>query len=90
MLATIAAEDAPDMMRELRREVADGDMPEVARTSHALKGLLSAFETKEPVSGLEALIEAARENDPVTVASLHQKIAPSLADLLEEIRQLAS
>lgn len=89
MLATIAVEDAPPMMESLAAQIADHSLAEVARTTHSLKGLLSAFETGEPVSELESLIEAARSDDGSEATHVFQRIKPSLQTLMAEIKAIA-
>ncbi|WP_068264957.1 Hpt domain-containing protein [Rubripirellula obstinata] len=89
MLATIAVEDAPAMMESLESQIDDPTLTEAARTAHSLKGLLSAFETGEPISELEPLIEAARRGDKTEAATVHAAIKPKLQSLMTEIEAIA-
>lgn len=88
MLAAIAVEDAPPMMELLDTQTADQSLIEAARTAHSLKGLLSAFETGEPVSDLELLIEACRQHNAVEAAEVLQRIKPKLQTLVSEIKAI--
>lgn len=89
MLANIAAEDAPEMIQTLDTQVHQSSLADAAHTAHSLKGLLSAFETGEPVSELEPLIEAARQGDQAEVDQVHQQIKPKLQSLVTEIEAIA-
>ena len=67
-----------------------GELAEAAKVGHALKGLLSTFETGEPVSELQPLIDAARAGDEASVTSVHASVRPQLNTLVTEIGALAS
>ncbi|WP_182869511.1 hypothetical protein [Stieleria mannarensis] len=88
MLAKIAAEDAPGLMSQLDDYVKQSELAEAARVGHALKGLLSTFETGEPTCELQPLIDAARAGDQSTVTSVHSAIQPDLNQLVSEIDAL--
>lgn len=89
MLANIAAEDGPPMLRQVRDALADGNCSEAARTGHALKGLLSTFESGSPVDELQPMIDAARLDDIGTARQAHETAAPKLEKLMSEIETLA-
>ena len=90
MLAKIAAEDAPGLLSQLEDHIQQCELAEAAKVGHALKGLLSTFETGEPVSELQPLIDAARAGDDASVASVHASVRPQLFTLVTEIGALAS
>lgn len=90
MLATIATEDAPVMIETLDTEVQEQSLPNAAKTAHSLKGLLSTFETGEPVSELQPLIDAARRSDANEVTQLHSDMRAKLDVLMTEIKELVA
>ncbi|MCA9135838.1 MAG: Hpt domain-containing protein [Planctomycetales bacterium] len=89
LLAGIASEDAPQMISRLETEVQEDLLPQAALTAHALKGLLSAFETAEPVSTVQNLIDTARAGDAEALKRQHDEITPKLCNLVREIASLA-
>lgn len=90
MLAKIAVEDAPEMIEMLDTQVEGKLLSDAAKTAHSLKGLLSAFETGEPVSDLQPLIDAARQGDSNDVVKLHSEVGSKLEKLLSEIGGIIS
>lgn len=88
LLAGMVAEDAPMLLDQLKSNIQSSDSACVAATGHALKGLLSTFETGSPVSELQPLIDAARADDGDTVYSLFTVVAPALEKLVGEVRDL--
>lgn len=90
MLATIAVEDAPPMMESLDTSITKQSLDEAAKTAHSLKGLLSAFETDEPVSDLQPLIDAAKKGDQEESIAIQKSIQPKLETLLAEINAIAN
>lgn len=88
-LASIASEDAPGMIRSMDSEIASDNLDAYAKSAHAVKGLLSTFETSEPVSEMQPAIDAAREGDAVTTKSLHDQLRSPIEALVEEIGELA-
>ncbi|MDA8744322.1 hypothetical protein N9N28_06810 [Rubripirellula amarantea] len=89
MLAEMVTEDAPTMVAQLESEIDSGKLEDVAQTGHALKGLLSTFETGQPVSDLQPIIEAARSGDSGEVAVLFKSAQPRLRELVSEIGNLS-
>lgn len=89
MLAGMVAEDAPEMLAKMNEHAKDDELTEYAKTGHAMKGLLSTFETGEPVSELQPIIDAARVGDRETVLHLHGKLAPQIEILMGEIGDVA-
>jgi hypothetical protein len=89
MLANIAAEDGPPMLKQVHESVKTGDWNEAARTGHALKGLLSTFEAGPPVDQLQPFIDAARSSDAAAAQQTHASVEPKLQQLLVEIETLA-
>ncbi len=89
MLAGIVVEDSPSMMTQLSEWASQGDMEGYARTAHALKGLLSTFETGEPVSELQSAIDSAREGNAAVVQKTHGELVPEIERLIEEIDSIA-
>lgn len=88
ILADIAVEDLPPMVGQLSEQLADGDLESAAATAHAMKGLLSSFETGTPTSELQALINAARSGNSQEAQTLYAKTKPAIEELLGEIEKL--
>jgi len=88
ILADIAVEDLPPMVVQLSEELAEGDLQSAAATAHAMKGLLSSFETGTPTSELQALINAARSGNAEEANTLFTKTKPAIDELLGEIEIL--
>ncbi|PHQ32908.1 hypothetical protein [Rhodopirellula bahusiensis] len=89
MLANIAAEDGPPMLEQMHGHVESQDLSEAARVGHALKGLLSTFESGPPVDELQPFIDAARRDDGAATKETHASVTPKLEQLLNEIKQLS-
>ncbi|MCM2371651.1 hypothetical protein [Aporhodopirellula aestuarii] len=89
VLAEMASEDAPVLMAKLEGEISKGFLDAAAQTAHALKGLLSTFETGEPVEGLQSLIDSAREEDEKETTLLFESLKPKLLTLVEQVAQLS-
>ena len=89
MLANIAVEDVPTIMKTLDGQVERQVLDEAAKTAHSLKGLLSAFETGDPVDELQPLIDAARQGDETEVLRIHQQVRLKLELLMSEIETIA-
>ncbi len=89
MLASMAFEDAPPMIQQLDEFAAGRQASEYARTAHALKGLLSTFDTGEPVNELQPIIDAARSGDTGAVGEMQNALKPKLECFLAEIREIA-
>ena len=89
-LAEIAAEDGPLLLDKLKIEVQDQATAETAKTAHALKGLLSSFETGEPTLRLQPLIESARNDEASDVQAIFNSLEADLRSLLSEIQTLSS
>ena len=87
-LASIASEDAPELLHRLEESIEVGDWSGYARTAHSLKGLLSTFETHEPVSRIQPLIDAARQADGDAVIARHATLRAKLQALIAEIESL--
>ncbi|SRR6056297_403431 len=88
MLAEIVAEDAPPMLQKLEHQLQAGELHASSQTAHALKGLLSTFETRAPVDRLQPLIDAGRANESETSKELFVSIKGSLESLIVQIEQL--
>lgn len=89
MLADMVAEDAPMILESLIQEIDTGELAAAAKTGHALKGLLSTFETASPVSDLQPLIEAARFGDLKQSKNQLSTLRIPLQELIGEIKQLS-
>jgi HPt (histidine-containing phosphotransfer) domain-containing protein len=89
MLASIVVEDAPTILKRLNEELQAEDLVAYAKTGHALKGLLSTFETDEPVSQIQSLIDDARKNDLNAVRLAHEPLMPEFDRLLTEVAAIA-
>lgn len=89
-LASIASEDAPELLDRLDESAEVGDWPRYANTAHSLKGLLSTFETGEPVSEIQPLIDAARRAEGDAVVARHAKLRTKLQTLIVEIESLSA
>jgi HPt (histidine-containing phosphotransfer) domain-containing protein len=88
-MARMAVEDGPVILGDLETQVQQGSLTEAAKTAHKLKGVLSTFETDEPVCALQTLIESARRGDLDEVSELHAGLHPKLLALLGEIKAIA-
>ncbi len=88
ILASMASEDAPPLLSKLADEVRTGDLDAAAHSGHALKGLLSAFETGQPIEGLQPVIDAARENDQDETQRLLESLQPILGSFIEQVEEL--
>lgn len=89
-LAQITAEDAPILMAQLECNIESGDLNSVAATGHALKGLLSTYETGSPVAELQLLIEAARSGDRTEVRKVLAYQRPILIEFIGEVQKLTA
>jgi hypothetical protein len=87
-IASLVAEDAPDVFTKLRAQLAEGDLPEAAATGHQLKGMLSTFETDGPVIVLQELIYAARNGDQSEAESALKRCETEILQLIDEIKSL--
>lgn len=88
-LASIASEDAPGMIETMDSELENKNLDAYAKSAHAVKGLLSTFETGEPVSEMQPAIDAARQGDVATTKATHDQFRSPLKKLVEEINELA-
>lgn len=88
ILAAMAAEDAPPLLTKLENEVRAHDLDAAAHSAHALKGLLSAFETGQPIEGLQGLIDAARDNDHSETLRQLESLQPKICSFIELIEEL--
>ncbi|MGB7327315.1 MAG: Hpt domain-containing protein [Rubripirellula sp.] len=84
----MVVEDAPTLLAQLNADIHAEKTSDAAATGHSLKGLLSTFETGQPVSELQPLIDAARRGNTAEVAALLREIKPSLEKLIDEIRSI--
>ncbi len=89
MLAGMVAEDAPSLLTKLHTDIQSSEFNEAAGSGHALKGLLSTFETGTPVSEIQPLIDAARRSDCKAVSLLFTEIHTSLETLIDEIQGIS-
>lgn len=88
VLASITVEDAPALFDQLDKSLGEKDWDGYAKSAHAIKGLFSTFETGEPVSNLQSLIDAARSGDGPSVVAAHTEVKQKLCCLLDEINRL--
>ncbi len=88
MMAKMATEDAPILLSRMDEALAKPDMESFAQTAHALKGLLSTFETDSPVTDLQDAIDAARKSDVDATKKLDSQLRPRLQTLLSEVESL--
>jgi hypothetical protein len=88
MMASIASEDAPVLIERWGNQLQREELHEYAKTGHSLKGLLSTFETGEPISKIQPLIDDARRNELLAVQSAHALVLPELSRFLGEISEL--
>jgi len=81
-------EGLPDMQAALHRAIDVGDLPEVAKAAHALKGLLANL-SMEPGARLAAAIEtAARAEDRAKVKEISAAFDSEAAALLAAVNEL--
>ncbi|WP_231612141.1 Hpt domain-containing protein [Novipirellula galeiformis] len=88
MLAQIVAEDAPPMLAKLETQLNENQLDAAAKSAHALKGLLSTFETGTPVEELQQLIDEARLGQGRTATAMLNKLRPSLDTLVSQVKEL--
>jgi hypothetical protein len=88
-MAAMVAEDAPEVLSDLRRYVEANEMQDVAATAHKLKGMLSTFETSGPVLELEELIVSARKKRTQEVASSFKSLEGEIEKLIDQVLSLA-
>ncbi len=89
MLAAMASEDAPVLLKKIDGAIAEGDQVALGKSVHSLKGLLSTFETSEPVSELNPIKEAVDNGDLVEAQTRYEHLRPALQNLMKEINGLA-
>lgn len=89
VLATIAIEDAPELLDQMDQSLAGEDLESASRAAHTLKGMLGTFETNRPVSELQPFIEACRGKELGEARALHSKLSSELHTLLDEISAVA-
>jgi hypothetical protein len=89
MLAGMVAEDAPSLVTQLHTEIQSSELSDAAGSGHALKGLLSTFETGTPVSEIQPLIDAARRSDCKAATLIFTEIRTSLETLIDEIQGIS-
>ncbi|WP_372725070.1 Hpt domain-containing protein [Novipirellula sp.] len=87
-LAEIVSEDAPGMLAELESQLQSDQLGEVAQTAHALKGLLSTFQTGPPVAQLQPFIDEARRGHTESATMMFRDLMPSLKYLVGQVQQL--
>lgn len=85
MLAEIATEDAPPMIARLEEQLTDRELLDASKTAHAMKGLLSSFETGAPTNEIQPLIDAARGGNATEATLLFETLKPRLGKLCSEI-----
>ena len=84
-LASIAAENAPGLLEAMSGQLEHADLSAYASSAHAVKGLLSTFETNHPVSDIQAAIDAARRGDQKATRALHADLQSPVRNLIAEI-----
>jgi HPt (histidine-containing phosphotransfer) domain-containing protein len=89
-MAAMVAEDAPEVLSDLRRYLEANEMQEVVATAHKLKGMLSTFETSGPVLELEELMVSARKNQMQEFTSSFNKLEGEIEKLIDQVFSLAS
>ena len=88
-LAQIIAEDAALILEKLETQLQERRLNEFAQSAHALKGLLSSFETGPPVKDLQSIIDAARQDDFQAVQALFRIVQPCLHTFVSQVGRLA-
>ncbi len=89
MLATMASEDAPVLLKKIDNAIAEKDAIALGKLLHSLKGLLSTFVTSEPVSELHPIKEATDNGDMDEAQMRYEQLRPGLQNLVEEIKGLS-
>ncbi len=87
-MAELVAEDAPPTLDRLQKAIEAGDAEHIDRSAHALKGMLSTFETRSPVIELGEIVDAARSGSVREAASLFRDVRPAIDDLMVEVNEL--
>jgi len=90
MMAAMVTEDAPPLIEQTREQLKAGDLSAAAASAHALKGMLSTFESDQPVNDLQRLIDAARAGQAEQATFCWQVAQPRINDLVQEIAKLCA
>jgi|SRR6056297_1312751 len=89
LLSSMVAEDAPVLMESMRKQLAENDLRSYAKSAHALKGLLSSFETGHPVDEIQSTIDAAREGDINGTRQMHENVGKSLQIFVDDVAAIS-
>lgn len=84
-LLSIFKEEFPGNLMNLRRAVAAGDLPGIAKLSHTLKGTLSNLAITGGAASAAELEQAARSGDCARVAALLTHFEKSVEGLLADL-----
>jgi hypothetical protein len=87
-MAMFVVDDAPEILTDLRIQISESRLEEVATTAHKLKGMLSTFETGGPVLELHDLIVAARAGRADECRRAFNKCDAGIEHLIQEIATL--
>lgn len=86
----MVVDDAADRLDRLRDTLRQGGLCDAAFRAHQLRGMLSTFETGYPVSKLQEVIDAARDEELGTARRRFEAVEPSLRALIDELAALDS
>ena len=87
-MGAIVLDDAPAVMDNLRKQVAENQLSEAASTAHKLKGLLSTFDTGDAVASAQQVIAAAKAGNQSECQASWSKCDQDATRLLSEVREI--
>ena len=79
----ILRDDAPRRFGEIQSGLSSGDLAQVQRAAHSLKGLVANFGAERAQAAAARVEQLAKHGDP-------EAIPPSLAELKEAVQQLVA
>jgi CheY-like chemotaxis protein len=79
----------PQTMSDVVQAAADGDVDELGRLAHRLKGALPIFGAARAIVLLEELVQAAREGKKAKVQDRLQRLLGEMSSLQENLRTMA-
>jgi HPt (histidine-containing phosphotransfer) domain-containing protein len=77
------------MLEAVRRALAAGDAPALARTAHALKGSVANFSTAEAADAAAELERLARAGVLTEARAAHRRVEEEVARVCQALRELA-
>ena len=81
------AADGAQLMAEVRKAVADGDAPALARSAHALKGMISNFCAQQAHSSAHELEKLGKSGDLSAASGAVSRLESDVGALTTELSQ---